>query len=49
MTKEEMWDYLIERDIATENELRLISDINGFSRETMEDVLEVRTGDTSFD
>lgn len=40
----EMWDLLIEYNIATEDELKLISYINGWRMETLEDVLYVRTG-----
>ena len=46
---EQMWDYLIESGIATENELCLITAINGYNEETMLDVLYVRTGYRSFE
>ena len=49
MTLEEMWDYLTEAGIATEEELRLITAINGYNEETLCDVLYVRTGYRSFD
>lgn len=39
-----LWDLLIEHNIATEDELNLISYINGWKLETLEDVLYVRTG-----
>ena len=35
--------------IATENELQLITDINGYDLETLEDVLYARTGYRSWD
>lgn len=40
----ELWDLLIELNIATEDELNLISSINGWRLETLKDVLYVRTG-----
>ena len=49
MTVSEMWDYLTETGIATENELCLITAINGYNEEAMCDVLYVRTGYHSFE
>ena len=49
MTLEKMWDYLTEAGIATEEELRLITAINGYNEETLCDVLFVRTGYRSLD
>lgn len=40
----ELWDLIIDNNIATEDELKLISYINGWRLETLEDVLYVRTG-----
>ena len=40
----ELWDFLIDYDIATEAELDLIARINGWQLESLEDVLFVRTG-----
>lgn len=40
----ELWDLIIDNNIATEDELNLISYINGWRLETLEDVLYVRTG-----
>ena len=48
MTIEKMWEYLTEAGIATEEELRLITAINGYNEETLCDVLYVRTGYRSF-
>lgn len=39
-----MFDYLAERGIATEGELQLVTCINGYTVETLNDVLYVRTG-----
>ena len=49
MTKSEMWDYLTELGIATEEELQLVTDINGYNEETMLDVLYARTGYRNFE
>ena len=49
MDKEQMWDHLEGNMIATKNELILITNINGYSKETMKDVLYARTGYRSFD
>ena len=48
LTLTEMWDYLTEAGIATEEELQLITAINGYNEETLCDVLYVRTGYRSF-
>lgn len=44
MTTVEAWDYLIDNMIATEEELRLITSIDGYNLDTLEDVLYARTG-----
>ena len=49
MTTSEMWDCLVESGIATENELCLVTDINGYNEETMLDVLYARTGYRNFE
>ena len=38
------WDWLLDTGIATEKELQLVTDINGYSVETLNDVLYARTG-----
>lgn len=38
------WDVLIEDDVATQEELQLVTCINGFKEETLDDVLYARTG-----
>lgn len=40
----ELWDWLEDMNIATEEELRLITNINGHSLKTLNDVLLARTG-----
>ena len=49
MEVHEYWDYLVENGIATEAELRLVSYIIGYSVETLDKVLFVRTGYRSID
>lgn len=46
---EELWDNLVEFGIATEDELSLITAINGYNIEALEDVLYVRTSFESWD
>ena len=44
-----MWDYLTESGIATEEELQLVTCINGYNEETMLDILYARTGYRNFE
>lgn len=39
-----LWDFLEERGIATNDELQLITTINGYNIDSLNDVLYVRTG-----
>lgn len=39
-----VWDLIVNYDIATEEELQLVTDINGYSIETLNDVIYARTG-----
>lgn len=39
-----MWEWLVENNVATEEELNLITDINGYNMEALNDVLYARTG-----
>jgi len=39
-----MWSWLIENGVATYQELQLITDINGYKMQTLNDVLYARTG-----
>ena len=43
-TIEQVWDLFIQYDIATENELRLVTTINGYSIDSLNDILYARTG-----
>ena len=40
----DMWFWLLDNGIATEEELNLITGINGLTIETLNDVLYYRTG-----
>lgn len=44
-----VWDYIINNGIATEDELQLVTDINGYSVDTLNDVLYARTGYRNID
>lgn len=44
MTRLEIWDAIIEHGIATEEELELVTAINGFHDDALNDVIYVRTG-----
>ncbi|OZG68263.1 hypothetical protein [Bifidobacterium eulemuris] len=44
MTKEDMWDALRERYGVSEQTLQVVTDINGFSEDTMCDVLYAVSG-----
>lgn len=49
MDKNEMWEELIARGIATEAELQLVTDIVGYTEEALYDVLFARTGYRNFE
>ena len=42
-------DFIIENNIATEDEVRLVSDINGLNEETMTDIIYAKTGLRSYE
>lgn len=44
MKIEEIWDKIIDYEIATEQELDLITSINGYNLNSLNDVIYVRTG-----
>lgn len=48
MTLNDMYDYLVDHGIATEEEVELVTCINGYNEETMESILYARTGYHSF-
>ena len=43
-TINEVWDLLIEYGIATQEELELVTCINGYNIDTLNDVIYARTG-----
>jgi len=42
--KQNTWDFILENEIATESELQLVTDINGYSLRALNDIIEVKTG-----
>lgn len=47
-TETEMWD-ILERLGVTEQTLQIVTSINGYSTETLEDILYAHTGYRNFD
>ena len=41
---DELYDYLIDYQIATQEEINLVTKINGYNLDSLEDILYVRTG-----
>ena len=39
-----IWDYLVDNNIATDDEIQLVTDINGLTEETLNDIIYARTG-----
>ena len=44
MNLEQMWDYILENGIATDEELRLVIQINGYNKTSLNDIIYARTG-----
>ena len=44
MDRYDTWDAIVEHGIATEEELELVTAINGYNSDTLNDVIYVRTG-----
>lgn len=40
----ELFDFIEQEGIATENEIMLVVNINGYSEETLNDIIWARTG-----
>lgn len=40
---EQIWNYLVENEVATDDELQLITQINGYTEETLNQVIYART------
>ena len=49
MSIEEMWDYLVDTVGVSEETLRIVTDVSGYSTDTMEAVLYSVTGYQDFD
>ena len=49
MSKDQMWDILVSYEIATEAEIQLVTDINGYTEEALLDILYARTGYRNFE
>lgn len=41
---ERTWEYLVENEIATEEELQLVTSVAGYSDETLNAIIYARTG-----
>ena len=41
---DKLWDYIIDTQIATEDELKLVTCIKGYNEEALNDVIYARTG-----
>ena len=37
------WDFILENEIATENELQLVTSINGYNFESLNDIIYARS------
>ena len=44
-----LWDYMVEQGIATDDELRLVTSIDGMNIDTMNSVIYARTGYRNFE
>lgn len=44
-----LWDFIVDNNIATEDEVRLVTDINGWNEEAMTDIICARTGLRSYE
>lgn len=44
-----LWDFIVDNNIATEYEVRLVTDINGLNEETMTDIIYAKTGLRSYE
>lgn len=44
MELNEIYNYLIEMEIVTEGEIELVTTINGYSEETLNDIIYVKSG-----
>lgn len=49
MSLETKFDELINNNVCTQDEYELVTDINGYSEETLSDILYARTGYHDFE
>ena len=49
MTVDEMYDYLVDTVGVSEETVQVVTNINGYSKESMEDILYAVTGYKDFD
>jgi len=49
MNTDTLYDNLVEYGVATEDEIRLVTCINGYSVESLESILYARTANRSWD
>jgi hypothetical protein len=49
LTKDEMWDILREYEIASEETITVVVNINGYTEDTMLDILYATTGFRNFE
>jgi hypothetical protein len=42
--KSDIWDYIIDNGLASEEALRLVTNINGYNEDTLNDVIYSTTG-----
>lgn len=49
MDIDQVWQLLLDYDIATENELHLVTNINGYNMKSLESIIYSRTGLNSVD
>ncbi len=48
-TKETMWQILEDYGVADNDEINLVTSINGYTEKTMQDILYARTGYRDFE
>ena len=41
---DKLWDFITVNEIATDDEIRLVTNINGYNEETLNDIIYARTG-----
>ena len=49
MDMDQAWQLLLDYNIATEEELQLVTNINGYKLESLESIIYARTGLNSID